>query len=135
MLYDIQKPASSARDFPRALQVCVFSACISCVRCQECEERALNVCVRKRETHCRLGRAIGKAARVIKAKLLPPAAVRRDNKGGSPSPLPFHTRPAFLTLLLTSLTRLKVMGKDFLRGRKPHFWKPTHEYPLGETSP
>lgn len=57
----------------------------------------------KKTIYCGLGRAIGRPARVIKVKLLPPRlflAVRWDNETGSPSPLLFHTRPAWTDLLL-----------------------------------
>lgn len=49
------------------------------------------------------GKAIGRAGRVIKVKLLPLwlfLSPRWDNSRGTPSPLLFHTHPAFLPVLL-----------------------------------
>lgn len=88
-----------------AVHVCIFSMCTSCVSVTECEVCVRFLCPTELWTsHCVLGKAIGRPWRVIKVKLLPPRLFLPawwDNRRGSPSPLLFHTRPAFLPALLS----------------------------------
>lgn len=75
--------------FLLAVHVCIFNTCASCLSVRVWGSWHTCVCVcAHTETHCELGRAIGRPGRVIKVKLLPPwlfLSVWWDNKRGSPS--------------------------------------------------